>query len=238
METRAEVAGSGADIISLMNPDPRISSFPTTLHLLPLEALVLLPETAIPVTITDFAARGIVEAALAAGGYVGVIQEISAGGPSGSGGRFYSVGCLGHIVDLGGDGEGHRVVLEGLIRFRVREELPRHGDALPRAAVVYDEFLHDLEGEGEEPAEWDLELFKEKIVEFGRQQFGTAGILESMSPRQVILFMAQTAPFTPAEKQALLESRSLRDLVGTLARLLSLNYLTTTPDTSPPTAVN
>jgi hypothetical protein len=239
METRAEVAGSGADIISPMNSDPRISSFPTTLHLLPLEALVLLPETSIPVTITDFSARGIVEAALAAGGYVGVIQEISAdGGPSGPGGRFYSVGCLGRIVDLGRDGEGHRVLLEGLIRFRVREELPRRGDALPRAAVVYDEFLHDLEGEGEEPAEWDLELFKEKIVEFGRQQFGTAGILESMSPRQVILFMAQTAPFTPAEKQALLESRSLRDLVGTLARLLSLNYLTTTPDTSPPTAVN
>src|SRR5437588_32072 len=82
---------------------------------------------------------------------------------------------------------------------------------LPRAAVVYDEFLQDLAGAGEEPTGWDLELFKEKIVEFGRQQFGTAGILESMSPRQVILFMAQTAPFTPAEKQALLESGSLRE---------------------------
>jgi len=221
-----------------MNPDPRISSLPTTLHLLPLESLLLLPETAIPVTITDFAARSIVEAALAAGGYIGVIQEISADSPAGSGGRFYSVGCLGHIVDLGRDGEGQRILLEGLIRFRVRTELPRERDSLPRAAVVYDEFLQDLAGVGEEPTGWDLELFKEKIVEFGRQQFGTAGILESMSSRQVVLFMAQTAPFTPAEKQALLESGSLRDLVDTLARLLSLNYLTTTPDTSPPTAVN
>ncbi len=221
-----------------MNSDPRISTLPTTLHLLPLEALVLLPETAIPVTITDFAARGIVEAALAAGGYVGIVQEISTEGPAGPGGRFYSVGCLGHIVDLGRTGEGHRILLEGLIRFRVRAELPPEGNALPRAAVAYDEFLHDFEGGGEEPAGWDLELFKEKIVEFGRRQFGTAGILESMSPRQVVLFMAQTAPFTPAEKQALLESRSLRDLVDTLARLLSLNYLTTTPDTSSPTTVN
>jgi Lon protease-like protein len=221
-----------------MNPDPRISSLPTTLHLLPLESLLLLPETAIPVTITDFAARGIVEAALAAGGYVGVIQEISADGPTGSRGRFYSVGCLGHVVDLGRDGDGHRILLEGMIRFRVRAELPLDRDPLPRATVDYDEFLHDLAGGGEEPAGWDLELFKEKIVEFGRKQFGTAGILESMSPRQVVLFMAQTAPFTPAEKQALLESGSLRDLVDTLARLLSLNYLTTTPDTSPPAAVN
>lgn len=223
--------------------DPRIASLPTTVYLLPLEPLLLLPETALPVTITGPAARGIVEAALAAGGHVGIIQELSASGASGRADRFYSVGCLGRIVDLGRDTAGHRIRLEGLIRFRVRAELPPGGgDALPRATVLYDEFLHDLEGGNEpgkeEPAEWDLGLFKKKIVEFGRQQFGSAGALEEMSPKQVILFMAQTAPFTAAEKQALLESRSLRELVDTLARLLSLNYLTTTPDTSPPTTVN
>src|SRR5206468_3963433 len=124
--------------------------------------------------------------------------------------------------------EGHRVVLEGLVRFRIREELPPEKDGIPRALVSYEEFAGDLTmGEEEEPPELHLGLLKEKVVEFGRKNFGSAGILESMSPRQVVLFMAQTAPFTPAEKQALLEASGLRDLVDRLAQLLSLNFLTT-----------
>jgi Lon protease-like protein len=215
-----------------MRSDPRLADLPATLLLLPLDSLVLLPETALPITLTDPASRAIVDAALAAGGYAGVLQPLA-----GDGAQFYSVGCLGHIVDLGRDAEGHHVLLEGLVRFRIRQELPPQADGLSRAAVAYDEFRHDLEA-AETPAGWDLDAFKAEIVEFGRKQFGSAGVLADMPPRQVILFMAQTAPFTGAEKQALLEAPGLRELVDTLARLLSLNFLTTTPDTSPPTQVN
>jgi hypothetical protein len=104
--------------------------------------------------------------------------------------------------------------------------------------VDYREFARDLDGGGAEPEGWKLAALKDRIVEFGRRQFGTAGVLETMAPRQVILFMAQTAPFSPAEKQALLEARDFQDLLDILAQLLSLNYLTTTPDTSPPSRVN
>jgi len=216
-----------------MKLDLRISDFPTTLLLLPLEQLLLLPETALPVTLTDPLSLSILDAALAGEELVGVLQGRDAGG------GFYSVGCLCHVIDLGRSEEGHRVVLEGLIRFRIREELPPKEDGIPRAFVSYEEFASDLTlSEEEEPPELHLDLLKEKVVEFGRKNFGTAGILESMSPRQVVLFMAQTAPFTPAEKQALLEAAGLRDLVDRLAQLLSLNFLTTTPDTSPPSSVN
>lgn len=211
--------------------DLRISDFPTTLLLLPLEQLLLLPETALPVTLADPLSRAILDAALAGDELVGVLQTRDAGG------NFYSVGCLCHVIDLGRSEEGYRIVLEGLVRFRIRAELPGE-DGLPRAAVSYDEFADDLTRDEEEPAGLDLGQLKEKVVEFGRRNFGTAGILETMSPRQVVLFMAQTAPFTPAEKQALLEAPGLRELVDRLAQLLSLNFLTTTPDTSPPSSVN
>jgi len=208
-----------------MSLDLRIADFPTTLLLLPLEQLLLLPETAFPVTLADPLSRAILDAALAGDELVGVVQSRGAG--------FYSVGCLCHVIDLGRSAEGHRVVLEGLVRFRLREELPLEDDGLARAAVSYDEFAGDLQKSGEEPPELNLDLVKEKIVEFGRQNFGTPGILESMSPRQVVLFLAQTAPFTPAEKQALLEAPGLTELVDRLAQLLSLNFLTTTPDVTP-----
>jgi len=219
-----------------MNPDLRIADLPTTIHLLPLGPFLLLPGSSLPITLTDLWSRGIVDAALAGGGWVGVIQPLDAGG-------FYAVGCLGHVIDLGRDGEGQRVVLEGLLRFRVRRELPPEGrEGFPLAEVDYGEFARDLAdglaGGGPESGDWDLEAIKQKVVEFGRRQFGTAGILESMPPRQVVLFMAQTAPFSAAEKQALLEAADLRELVDLLARLLSLNYTTTTPDISPPSLVN
>jgi Lon protease-like protein len=213
-----------------MSLDLRIADFPTTLLLLPLEQLLLLPETALPVTLADPLSRAVLDAALAGDELVGVVQARGAG--------FYSVGCLCHAIDLGRSEEGHRVVLEGLVRFRIREELPGSADGLPRAAVSYDEFAGDLTKGEEEPPGLDLGLLKEKVVEFGRKSFGSAGILESMSPRQVVLFMAQTAPFTPAEKQALLEAPGLPELVDRLAQLLSLNFLTTTPDITLPSRVN
>jgi Lon protease-like protein len=211
----------------------RIADLPATLHLLPLAPWLLLPETALPVTIVDARERGVLEAALAAGGYVGVVQARD----DESGSRFYSVGCLARVREESRGEDGLHVTLEGLVRFRVREELPPEGSA-PRAAVEYGEFAVDLAGGGPEPAGWKLEVFKDRIVEFGRRQFGSAGVLETMSPRQVVLFMAQTAPLSPAERQALLEARDFQDLIDTLAQLLSLNYLTTTPDTSPPSQVN
>ena len=211
--------------------------FPTTLHLLPLRPWLLLPETVLPVTIKDRWSRRVLDAALAAGGYVGVIQIQDLGEEDGIPiGRFYTVGCLARIHEEGREAEGLHVRLEGLTRFRVREELPPEA-GLASAVVDYEEFAHDLTGGGAEPEEWKLEALKHHIVDFGRRQFGTAGALEMMSPRQVIRFMAQTAPLSSAEKQALLEARDLQELIDTLAQLLSLNYLTTTPDSSP-TQVN
>lgn len=218
-----------------MNSDLRLADLPATLHLLPLVPWLLLPETVLPVTVTDAHDRGVLAAALAAGGYVGVVQ--SRGNEGGGPADFYSVGCLARIHEEGRSADGLQVRLEGLVRFRVREELPPEGN-VPRAAVEYGEFAADLAGGGPEPEGWKLDVFKDRIVEFGRKQFGSAGVLETMSPRQVVLFMAQTAPFSSAERQALLEARGFQDLIDTLAQLLSLNYLTTTPDTSPPSQVN
>lgn len=216
-----------------MNPDPRPADLPATIPLLPLDSLLLLPETALPLSVTDLWSRAILDAALAADGYVGVIQTLDEEARNGER-RFYSVGCLGRVHDLGRDGEGHRVLLEGMIRFRVREELaPAATSALPRGAVSYEEFAGDLLAGREDLSDLDLEAFKRQIVGFGREHFGDAGVLESLPPLQAVLFTAQTAPFTPAERQALLEAPTVRAIIDQLFRLLALNFLTSTPDGSP-----
>lgn len=209
---------------------PRMSDLPSTLHLLPVDGFMLLPGASLPLSVTSPLRRRILEGAEAAGGWIGVVQGQLEGEEAS---RGFEVGCLGHIVPLGASETGFHFVIEGLIRFRVREDLPPE-DGMLRAVVSYGEFAQDLEPseEGELPG-WDLSAFKEQIVQFGQRNFGTAGMLKEMTPHQLVRFMVQTAPFAPAERQALLEARDFREMLELLMQLLSMNFLTTTPDTSP-----
>lgn len=217
-----------------MPPDLRLADLPSTVYLFPVDRFILLPETTLPMTVTDRHSRNLLDAAEASG-YVGVIQTRPQG--AGTGSRFFAVGCLGSIRSLERGEEGHRVTLDGVIRFRVREELP--GGELPRATVAYEEFERDLRPVEENLEGWDLEGFRAALLRMGRLQSGReATPLESMSGSQLVRVLAQTAPLAAAEKQALLEARSFRELLELLFELLALNFLTTTPDSSPSSKAN
>jgi Lon protease-like protein len=128
------------------------------------------------------------------------------------------------------------VTFEGVIRFRILELLPPDGeDGLPLAQTGYEEFFQDL-GEVEEVIEgWDLDKIKAALLQIGqRQSSDDLSALEAKPPRQIIRMMAQTVPFAPDEKQALLEAPTFRNLLELLFQLLAVNFLTTTPDASRP----
>jgi Lon protease-like protein len=212
--------------------DLRIADLPPTVYLLPVDRFILLPQTTLPMTITEPRSQQLLEAAESAGGYLGVIQARPPEEASGS--RFFEVGCLGRIRSLAREAEGHRVALEGVIRFRVREELADGGGAPARARVAYEEFARDLRPVEEEDLEgWDMEGFRTALLRISRMQSGRdATSLESMTSYQLVRMMAQTVPLAVAEKQALLETHTFRELLELLFQLLAMNFLTTTPDTS------
>ncbi|MEA2600575.1 MAG: uncharacterized protein QOF89_1567 [Acidobacteriota bacterium] len=210
-----------------MAPDLRIEDLPTTLHLLAVNRFILLPETTLPMVLTDERYSGMVEA-LGEGGYLGFTLSREGDGER----RFQEVGCLGRVRELERVEEGLNVVFEGVIRFRVRRELPRAGkNDVASAEVDYQEFAADLESGPEDLEGWDLERIKATLLQIGRKQTpGDLSSLEAMPPRQIIRLMAQTMPFAPAEKQALLETPTFRALLELLFALLAVNFLTTTPD--------
>jgi Lon protease-like protein len=219
-----------------MDPAPQLADLPSTVYLLAIDRFILLPETTLPIKITHPPSCEVLDAAEAESGYVGVIQ--TRGAEKGADSRFYAVGCLARIRSLDRDEQGHRVALEGVIRFRVRQELSGE-DGLPRAAVSYEEFAADLGPAEEDPAGWNPEGFKAALLKAGKLQSGReTSPLESMSPRQLVRVLAQTAPLATAEKQALLEARSFREFLELLFQLLAVNFLTTTPDTSPSSQAN
>jgi uncharacterized protein len=209
----------------------RITDLPSEIYLLPIDGMIFLPETSFPLTFTDAPSRDLLDSAEAASGYLGIVQFQREAGKTFPH-PIFPVGCLVGIRSLERDEDGYHAVFDGLIRFRIGSELPMTPGGLRRAAVSYEGYAHDLDGDEEDLPGWDLGAFKEKLVEFGHSQFGTAGTLESMTPRQVIRFMAQTSPFSAPERQALLEAPSFREMLETLVQLLALNFLTTTPDAS------
>ncbi|HEX3551599.1 MAG TPA: LON peptidase substrate-binding domain-containing protein [Thermoanaerobaculia bacterium] len=213
-----------------MASDLRLDDLPSTVHLLTVDRFILLPETTLPLTLTDERYSGLVESLAERDGFLGFILSRKPG----EGSCFQEVGCLGRIRELERGADGLNVVFEGVIRFRVRRELPKAGkDDLPRAEVEYQEFAADLEEREEDLAGWDLERIKAALVQIGRKQNPReVASLESMPPRKIILLMAQTLPFAPSEKQALVETPTFRALLELLFALLAVNFLTTTPDGS------
>ena len=212
-----------------MATDPRLEDFPTTIHLLTVDRFILMPETTLPAVITDKRYAGLVES-LAEDGYLGFILPRTGDEER----QFQEVGCLGRVREMERGEEGLNVIFEGLLRFRVRRELPEADrGGVFRAEVDYQEFAADLEPEPEEIEGWNLERIKAALLQIGHQQ-KAIGLksLEAMSPRQIIRAMAQTLPFAAAEKQALLEARDFRALLELLFALLAINFLTTTPDDS------
>jgi Lon protease-like protein len=220
-----------------MSTPLQIADLPSTIHLFSIARFLLLPGTTLPLTITHLRSQEILDAAEEEGGYLGVIltrpQEDRASS------RYYEVGGLGRITRLERDEEGHHVTLEGVIRFRVTEELGRDEDELPRAAVTYAEFERDLNPPEEDLTGWNLGGMRDALLEISRRQSGRDKTpLESMNARQLVRLLAQTVPMAAAEKQALLEAPTFRELLELLFQLLAVNFLTTTPDGSPSPRAN
>ncbi|HEX4966213.1 MAG TPA: LON peptidase substrate-binding domain-containing protein [Thermoanaerobaculia bacterium] len=207
----------------------RIDDLPTSIHLLTVNKFILLPETTLPLVLTDAKYAKLAESLAETEGYLGFIL---AQGNEGRGPEFQAVGCLARIRDLERGVEGLNVLFEGVIRFRVVREIPPAGKGdLPRAEVEYGEFAADLQKETEEVEGWNLERIKAALLQIGRKEMPRdLKMLEAMPPRQIIRLMAQTMPFSPTEKQALLEAPNFRALLELLFELLAVNFLTTTPD--------
>src|SRR5215213_10737752 len=109
---------------SAMNSDLRLADLPAAIHLLPLDPFVLLPETALPITLTAPWARDLLDRARAAGGWVGIVQTRKGDGGRSPEAQPYGVGCLARVLDEGRDEDGLHVRLEGVIRFRILGDLP------------------------------------------------------------------------------------------------------------------
>lgn len=185
----------------------------TRVSIFPLSGALLFPGMHLPLHIFEPRYRAMVSDALARDRRIGMIQ------PRGDGERpaLFGMGCVGQIIDVEALPDGRfDIVLEGLARFRVLQELDV---ATPFRQVEADLLPNQPSGTLAIAERASLEMESRRFAEVQ----GYAVDWESVSrldDETLVDGIAQIAPFDPASKQALLEADTLSGRAELIVQLM------------------
>lgn len=192
---------------------------PEIIPLFPLPGALLLPRARLPLHIFEPRYLAMLEDSLKTPGrLIGMIQPRQ--GPGGEP-LLSAIGCAGRVTAFSETDDGrYMITLSGISRFRLRDEV--QGFAPYRRAHV------DWTGFGRDtgPAEDDPDLNRSALLEqlgryFAHHKLGTDWEnLKGAEPELLINALSMLLPFSPEDKQALLEAPSLVTRRETLVTLM------------------
>jgi Lon protease-like protein len=208
----------------------RYEDLPQELPIFPLSGALLLPWGRLPLNIFEPRYLNMTLDALKTGRIFGMIQPDydkaakgdAAPGKTQSEPAVYGVGCAGRIGSFEETEDGRLlIVLKGLLRFRVQEELEGRA-GYRRARVSYDDFKADLEPQP--PFDFDRKQFLGRLQPYLEAHAMPVGIevLKGLSDTTLVTSVSMICPFDPREKQALLEAPTVPDRARTLLALLQM----------------
>jgi Lon protease-like protein len=222
---------------------PEISQpAPSIIPVFPLTGSLLLPGNLLPLNVFEPRYRNMVADALEGERHIGMIQPLTPRQDNWVGEaqqsenpELYKVGCVGRIDECEPQADGrYLVLLKGVSRFRVREELPLQR-GYRRAAVDYSEFTGDL---GEPGIVMNPGRILAVLRSFGEKNnleldFDLLGSVPGIS---LLNGLSVALPFRPAEKQALLEADGAMEREELLLTLMGMGIepLSTDEYYSPP----
>lgn len=203
----------------------RYEDLPQELPIFPLSGALLLPWGRLPLNIFEPRYLNMTLDALKAGRVLGMIQPDYDRGSRDDAKTeppVYGVGCVGRIASFEETEDGRLlIVLRGLLRFRVQEELEGRA-GYRRTRVSYEEFRGDLDPL---PAfDFDRKKFLERLAPYLEAHAMPVGIdvLKGLSDTALVTSVAMICPFDPREKQALLEAPTLGERAVMLQALLQM----------------
>jgi Lon protease-like protein len=197
---------------------------PETLPIFPIAGALLLPGGDLPLNIFEPRYLAMTKAALAGDRLIGMIQPCPCPGKTASGARpYYETGCAGRISSFEETGDGRFLInLQGVARFKLQDyELTP--DGYFRGHVNFDEFKNDLSDSQCLPKELSgpcLEKLKVYLDKEGL--FVDWDLARHIPDHRFYTLLAMVCPFSPAEKQALLEAGSFAERCQMLKTLLDI----------------
>jgi Lon protease-like protein len=195
---------------------------PETIAVFPLPGALLLPRARLPLHIFEPRYVAMIDDALKTPHrLIGMIQPREVPGKEK---RLHAIGCAGRLTGLSETEDGRYMIsLSGVSRFRVREEVQGF-TPWRRCTVDWAPFARDR-GPAEDDRGFDRDRFMETLGRFfAAQQLSTdwASLKEAES-ELLINSLSMLCPFSPEDKQALLEAPSLSTRRETLVTLIEFS---------------
>lgn len=193
----------------------KFESLPEELPIFPLHGVLLLPGGQLPLNIFEPRYIAMIDAALASHRMIGMIQTRDDG-------TLYSVGCAGRVSSYNETSDGrYEIVLTGLSRFRLKEELTQK-DGYRRARACWADYRSDLE-------KIDcLDMDRDKLKRLLKNYFQKQGLtcsweaVDLAADEKLMTTLAMICPFNSQEKQALLESPCCRERAKLFMTMLEI----------------
>lgn len=197
---------------------------PRVLPVFPLTGALLLPGGRLPLTIFEPRYVQMVEQALGAGRFIGMVQptepEARVERP-----RLHLTGCVGRIAAFSEtDGRRYSITLTGVCRFYIAEELASE-NLYRLVRPNYDAYRADMNIVEQTPIDRvRLLLALRAYVAASGDDFDWKSI-EGLGDNDLVTSLAMACPFEPMEKQALLEAGDLGERARALTALIEMASL-------------
>ncbi|EJF92332.1 LON peptidase substrate-binding domain-containing protein [Bartonella taylorii] len=193
------------------------NDLPKQIALFPVEGALLLPGGFLSLNIFEPEALEMVENVMISNRLLGIIQPLSSNTD-----RFtsplYKIGCIGRITNYNETGNGQLfIILQGVCRFTLEQELV---NAKPYRTALIRSNIEDLQEPDmvENINRENLLNIVEQYLVIHEIEYNWSSIIQAPTPLLVNAFSA-LIPFTPEEKQALLEAPDIGNRAQTLLAL-------------------
>lgn len=197
---------------------------PPVLPVFPLAGALLLPYSQRPLNIFEARYVALVDHALRTDRLIGLIQpaDFSAEESPPGAVALQRVGCVGRITHFEDQDERYLIVLDGLCRFELGDELA--------ASTPFRQFRVRTEGFAEDfnRTEGEGGVDRPRFIKMMRDYADYASItmnwqeIDQTGTADLVNFCCMVSPYGAADKQALLEAKSLGERAETLIALAEL----------------
>ena len=205
-----------------------LDDLPKKIPIFPLTGAVLFPKTQLPLNIFEPRYVQMLNAALTTQHkLIGMIQP-----QANNNGLLKKVGCVGRITSYN-ETDDHRylITLNGIIRFEIDEELDTTTE-YRQVSANYGNYLTDLTSEDVTNVDREslLKLIKKYLK--NKNLLADWDIIQQTPTEQLINYSGVLVPFTPEEKQLLLEAKTIMGRSRALEALYQSYTIEETTDTS------
>ncbi len=211
----------------------KVTDLPAIIPIFPLDAM-LLPHGELPLNIFEPRYMNMIDDALAGERLVGMVQTRAGGGPFGR--NLARVGCLGRLTSFSETvDERYLITLTGLCRFTVAEELTVQ-TPYRQVRADYADFGADLRPMADDDGFDRLRFLAALKAYLDRRGLAMEDweSPKSAAAESLVNGLAMVLPFSPGEKQALLEAPSLSERREALIALMEIDSAVDPREDEPP----